>query len=61
MATIGDILKVKGSKVLSIGPDAVVLEVPRGASVSDTQKPGLYLVLDLPPSSVAANELDGAA
>lgn len=43
------------------GPDAVVLEVPRGASVLEAQKPGLYLVLDLPPSSITLNKLDGAA
>jgi CBS domain-containing protein len=43
MATIGDILNVKGSKVLSIGPDAVVLVA---ANLMNERKIGSLLVMD---------------
>ena len=43
MATIGDILEVKGSKVLSIGPDAAVLDA---ANLMNERKIGSLLVMD---------------
>jgi CBS domain-containing protein len=43
MATIGDILTVKGSKVQSIGPDAVVLDA---ANLMNERKIGSLLVMD---------------
>jgi hypothetical protein len=43
------------------GPDTVVLEVSRGASVADAQEPGLYLIRGLAPSGAISDEFDGAA
>lgn len=43
MATIGDILTVKGAKVLSIGPDAAVLDA---ANLMNDRKIGSLLVMD---------------
>jgi CBS domain-containing protein len=43
MATIGDILAVKGSRVLSIGPDAAVLDA---ANLMNERKIGSLLVMD---------------
>jgi transcriptional regulator with XRE-family HTH domain len=38
-----------------IGPECVVLEIPSVTNIPGTEKPGLYLVLDLEPEHVAGN------
>lgn len=43
------------------GPDTVVLEVSRSASIANAKEPGLYLIRDLTPSSALSDEIDGAA
>jgi CBS domain-containing protein len=43
MATVADILSVKGSRVLSIGPDATVLDA---ATLMNEHKIGSLLVMD---------------